>query len=136
MLGLNQYYAAPTADGKRRALQPVPRIRKLWVGDEPVALVMDVWDNVLLGVVVNNVTAGVRVLLDRLILETADGGLRPSGSLEAVLNVGAVYVSARGESLLVQHLPFTALAVVRQLLKGALLEKVIAPMALIEGGES
>ena len=132
MLGLNQYYASPSAGSRRRSLAPVPRVMKVWVGDEPVAILMDAHANVLLGLAANRWTGGVDKLLDRLLTKDADALYRRSVAMESVLNAGFVYLSFKATATLSQDAP--SCMVLRALLKGALLEKVIAPMALIEGG--
>lgn len=133
MLGLNQYYAAPkTGSRRRRSLAPVPRVMKVWVGEEPVAILLDAHANVLLGIVANNWTSGLNKLLDRLLTKDADVMYRRSGSMESMLDVGFVYLSFKATAALSLDAPICM--VLRPLLKGALLKKVIAPMALIEGG--
>tara|TARA_B110001469_G_scaffold118199_1_gene124747 strand:- start:696 stop:1022 length:327 start_codon:yes stop_codon:yes gene_type:complete len=105
---------------------------KVWVGEEPVAILLDAHANVLLGIVANKWTSGVNKLLDRLLTADAAVMYRRSGSMESMLDVGYVYLSFKATGASSLDAPICM--VLRPLLKGALLKKVIAPLALIEGG--
>ena len=124
MLGLNQYYASPNVGSRSRPLAPVPRVMKVWVGDEPVAILVDANANALLGVAANHWTPAIDKVLDRLLATDADAMYRRNGSIESMLNAGFVYLSFKAAAQLSQDAP--SCMVLRALLKAALLKKELA----------
>lgn len=97
MIGLQESYAR-TAVERVLSVVPassLPRMYQVWVGDEPVVLMVDRNVNKLLGVAANRWTAAVGAVIDRAQTgtEAADGQFRRCWWLERGFDVGFLYLS-------------------------------------------
>lgn len=141
MIGLAENFAAPNVASRSLLLPALPvgatlenrcpRVAKVWVGDEPVAILMDAHCNVLLGVAANRWTPAIDKMLDRLLgSKDADMNYRRSETLESILEAGFVYLTFRATAELSRDA--ASCMILRQLLKGALLvsKKSYGTMAL------
>lgn len=131
MIGISGNYAAPNAASRRFVVEALPlrpaqvvlesrmpRVAKVWVGGEPVVILMEAHRNVLLGIVANRWSAGVDKLLDRILSKGEDAKCRRSDVLQGVLGVGFVYLSYKASAMLTRDA--AVCMVLRRTLKGAL----------------
>lgn len=144
MLGLMESYSAPNVARSSLALpvlpygakleSVVPRLAKVWVGDEPLAILMDAHCNVLVGVVANRWSPAVDKILDRLIgSKDADLIYCRSNTLEGVLGAGFVYLTVKALAGLSRDA--ASLMVLKPMIKGALYVAPVSGVVLsIEGG--
>lgn len=74
---------------------PCPRVAQVWVGDEPVAILMAAHSNELIGIAAKAWSCGVDRLLSRLIeaAEGDDADFCRAVELESMLAFGYVYLT-------------------------------------------